>query len=160
MDEAFGAYFPDTLESLESLGAELREFSPLRSESLPEDVDLVMIGCGFPDCHAQDLAANVSLIAALRSFVCQGGRLYAESGGTAYLSRTMVIDGMVVPVQGFFRSRPNGSACPPFRARSSALWTGRAGSGRAAWWCAATAQADGHFTRLPSPMIVRLAPGS
>ncbi len=102
MDEAFGAYFPDTLEALESLGAELREFSPLRSESLPGDVDLVMIGCGFPDCYAQDLAANMSLISALRSFVCRGGRLYAESGGTAYLSRTMVIDGMVVPGAGIF----------------------------------------------------------
>ena len=27
-DEAFGRYFPDTLEALESLGADLIEFSP------------------------------------------------------------------------------------------------------------------------------------
>src|SRR5262249_28432646 len=68
-DEAFGAYFPDTLEMLESLGAELVEFSPIRDEALPESVDLVMIGCGFPDQHADALAGNLSLIGALRSHV-------------------------------------------------------------------------------------------
>ena len=86
-DEAFGAYFPDTLETLESLGAELVEFSPIRDETLPESVDLVMIGCGFPDQHADALAANLSLIAALRSHVCRGQRIYSEGGGTAYLGR-------------------------------------------------------------------------
>ena len=65
-DEAFGGYFPDTLETLEALGAELVEFSPIRDESLPEAVDLVMIGCGYPDRHADALADNLSLIAALR----------------------------------------------------------------------------------------------
>ena len=47
-DEAFGGYFPDTLEALESLGADLVEFSPLRDETLPDRADLVMIGCGCP----------------------------------------------------------------------------------------------------------------
>ena len=74
-------YFPDTLETLEALGAELVEFSPIRDESLPEAVDLVMIGCGFPDRHADALADNLSLIAALRSHVCRGHRIYSEGGG-------------------------------------------------------------------------------
>ena len=90
-DEAFGAYFPDTLETLETLGAELIEFSPLCDEALPEAVDLVMIGCGFPDLHAEALAENLSLIAALRSHVCRGQRIYAEGGGTAYLGRSMIL---------------------------------------------------------------------
>ncbi|MCA1686845.1 MAG: cobyrinic acid a,c-diamide synthase, partial [Planctomycetia bacterium] len=69
-DEAFGAYFPDTLEALEALGADLVEFSPLRDETLPENADLVMIGCGFPDLHADALAENLSLIGSLRQHVC------------------------------------------------------------------------------------------
>jgi cobyrinic acid a,c-diamide synthase len=99
-DEAFGAYFPDTLETLESLGAELVEFSPIRDETLPESVDLVMIGCGFPDHYADALAANLSLIAALRSHVCRGQRIYTEGGGSAYLGRSMILGRRRIPGAG------------------------------------------------------------
>jgi cobyrinic acid a,c-diamide synthase len=99
-DEVFGGYFPDTLETLEALGAELCDFSPLRDEALPENVDLVMIGCGHPELHADALAENHSLIAALRAHVCQGHRIYSEGSGAAYLGRTMVIDGRPVPGAG------------------------------------------------------------
>lgn len=100
-DEAFGAYFPDTLEALEALGADLVEFSPLRDETLPDRVDLVMIGCGFPDLHADALADNHSLIGALRKHVCDGHRIYSEGGGTAYLGRSMTLaDGRRLPGAG------------------------------------------------------------
>jgi cobyrinic acid a,c-diamide synthase len=92
-DEAFGRYFPDTIEALEALGADLVEFSPLRDEALPERVNLVMIGCGFPDHHADELASNHSMIAALGEHVCLGRRIYSEGGGTAYLGRRMIIGG-------------------------------------------------------------------
>jgi cobyrinic acid a,c-diamide synthase len=105
-DEAFGAYFPDTLETLESLGADLVEFSPIRDEALPEAVDLVMIGCGFPDRYADALAENLSLIAALRSHVCRGQRIYSEGGGTAYLGRSMILE----------RRRVRGAGILPFDA--------------------------------------------
>jgi cobyrinic acid a,c-diamide synthase len=99
-DDAFGCYFPDTLEALESLGGELVEFSPMRDGSLPDGVDLVMIGCGFPDQYARELAANFSMIAALRQHVCRGRRIYSEGGGTAYLGRSMAIEGEIVPGAG------------------------------------------------------------
>ena len=99
-DEAFGGYFPDTLEALELLGAELVEFSPLRSEALPRSVDLVMIGCGFPDEYAEELAANVSLRAELQAHVCRRNRIYAEGGGAAYLGHEMIIGGRRFPGAG------------------------------------------------------------
>jgi cobyrinic acid a,c-diamide synthase len=99
-DEAFGRYFPDTIEALEALGADLAEFSPLRDERLPVGADLVMIGCGMPDIHADVLASNVSMIAALRAHVCRGRRIYSEGGGTAYLGRRMLIAGRPVPGAG------------------------------------------------------------
>lgn len=101
-DEAFGGYFPDTLETLEALGADLVEFSPLTDGGLPEAIDLVIIGGGYPDRFADELAANYSLIAELRAHVCRGRRLYAEGGGTAYLGRLMILDGREVPGAGIF----------------------------------------------------------
>ena len=99
-DAAFGGYFPDTLEMLEGLGAELVEFSPLRSESLPADVHLVMIGCGVPDRYAEELASNASLIGELKHHVCRGLRIYAEGGGAAYLGRSMILGDRWVPGAG------------------------------------------------------------
>ena len=100
MDEAFGGYFPDALEALVAFGSELIEFSPIRDGSLPSGVDLVMIGCGRPEQHAEALAANHSLIAELRMHVCRGLRIYSEGGGTAYLSRTLIREGRAHPMAG------------------------------------------------------------
>ena len=101
-DEAFGRYFPDTMEALEALGADLLEFSPIRDERLPDGVDLVMIGCGMPDPHADLLASNDSMMAALRQHVCHGQRIYCEGGGAAYLGRSMIIAGRRVQGAGIF----------------------------------------------------------
>lgn len=99
-DDAFGRYFPDTLETLEALGAALVGFSPLRDEAVPEGADLVMIGCGFPDGFGDELAANVSMTASLRAHVCRGKRIYSEGGGTAYLGRSMILPDRHVPGAG------------------------------------------------------------
>lgn len=99
-DAAFGRYFPDTLEALEALGAVLIGFSPLRDEAVPEEADLVMIGCGFPDEYIDQLAANVSMVASLREHVCRGMRIYSEGGGTAYLGRSLILPDRRVPGVG------------------------------------------------------------
>jgi cobyrinic acid a,c-diamide synthase len=132
-DEAFGGYFPDTLETLEALGAELVEFSPLGDEALPRGVDLVMIGCGFPDRYADALAANLSLIGALRQHVCRGHRIYSEGGGTAYLGQSMMIEGRRVCGAGILpfeaHLRPGCRAPVPVTRRLLRdCWLGRAGT--------------------------------
>lgn len=47
-DEAFNCYFPDGLDLLESHGAKVRDFSPLRDERLPPDCQLVYLGVVTP----------------------------------------------------------------------------------------------------------------
>jgi cobyrinic acid a,c-diamide synthase len=101
-DEVFGGYFPDTLEMLEILGAEMIPFSPLRDEDIPKNVDLIMIGCGVPDHHIDAITSNHSLMNALRLHVCKGRKLYSEGGGTAYLSRIMKVNGKEYPGVGIF----------------------------------------------------------
>ncbi|ADV63912.1 CobB/CobQ domain protein glutamine amidotransferase [Isosphaera pallida ATCC 43644] len=101
-DDAFDTYFPDTLEALEHLGADLVEFSPLRDDQVPPDCDLILLGCGHPDQFASELAANLSMIYSLRASVCRGTRLYAEGGGAAWLAEALEVDGQVVPGVGLF----------------------------------------------------------
>jgi cobyrinic acid a,c-diamide synthase len=95
-DAAFHFYYQDNLARLESLGAELIFFSPL-SDRLPA-VDAVYLGGGYPELHAEALAKNGELRAALRAF---RGPLYAECGGLMYLCKAIrTLDGRVHEMVG------------------------------------------------------------
>jgi cobyrinic acid a,c-diamide synthase len=84
-DEAFHFYYEYNLALLERLGAELVYFSPISDPNLP-DVDGIYIGGGYPEMHAEALAANRSMREAIASFAAGGGPVYAECGGLMYLS--------------------------------------------------------------------------
>ncbi|MBQ9479265.1 MAG: cobyrinate a,c-diamide synthase, partial [Selenomonadaceae bacterium] len=59
-DDAFSFYYPESLNELERLGAELIEFSPLRDERLPT-VDGLILGGGYPEMFAVELERNESM---------------------------------------------------------------------------------------------------
>ena len=88
-DEAFHFYYPDNLESLAAAGAEWAEFSPLADRRLPEDLDGLYFGGGYPEVHAARLAANRSLLDDVRRFASSGRAVYAECGGLMYLGRAI-----------------------------------------------------------------------
>jgi cobyrinic acid a,c-diamide synthase len=101
MDEIYCGYYPETLDLLEAAGAELCDFSPLRSESIPDNVDVVYFGCGHPEREPEKLTANHCLKQSLRSYAAAGGRVYAEGGGLAYLCREIALPcGSSVPMTG------------------------------------------------------------
>lgn len=100
-DDCFQCYFPDAIDALELLGAEISQFSPLVDERLPEGTDIVYMGCGHPERFAEALAENECMRAALREHVCSGRRVYAEGGGTAYFCRQIRLpDGDTKPMVG------------------------------------------------------------
>jgi cobyrinic acid a,c-diamide synthase len=86
-DEAFAFYYPENLEILRELGAEVVTFSPLRDPALPPGTSGVYLGGGYPELHAPALAANRPLLAALRRAGANGLPIYAECGGLMYLTR-------------------------------------------------------------------------
>jgi cobyrinic acid a,c-diamide synthase len=101
MDEIYCGYYPETLDLLEAAGAELCDFSPLRSESIPDNCDVVYFGCGHPERRPEDLTANHCLKQSLRSYAAAGGRIYAEGGGLAYLCREIALPcGRAIPMTG------------------------------------------------------------
>lgn len=90
-DEAFCFYYPENLELLQQAGAELVEFSPIR-DPLPDDLDGLYIGGGYPELHAAELAANHSATKAVSDFCKRGGPVYAECGGLMYLGQTLQLE--------------------------------------------------------------------
>ena len=83
-DPAFCFYYPENLELLESEGASVIRFSPLHDRRLP-DVELLYLGGGYPELHAEALARNRQMKSAILEFALRGGPIYAECGGLMYL---------------------------------------------------------------------------
>ena len=100
-DSAFHFYYPENLDELQRLGAEIIEINALEQETLPE-VDLLYIGGGFPEVQAEKLADNKSLREAIKRQVEKGMPVYAECGGTIYLGKTIVWEGKEYPMVGVF----------------------------------------------------------
>jgi cobyrinic acid a,c-diamide synthase len=105
-DDAFRGYFPDVLDVLESHGAAIRVFSPLRDTRLPEGTDIVYLGGGQPECYLRELAANHCMMLDLCDYFWSGGRLYAEAGAIAYLAQTVELpDGSETAMAGMLPIR-------------------------------------------------------
>jgi cobyrinic acid a,c-diamide synthase len=85
-DAAFHFYYAAGLRTLERLGARLVPFSPLQDKTLPQGSQVLLLGGGFPELYAQELAANTPLLSEVRGFA---GPVYAECGGMMYLSRSL-----------------------------------------------------------------------
>jgi len=85
-DEAFCFYYEDSLALLKEMGAEIVPFSPLMGAALPEGIDGLYLGGGYPEVHAEKLAANKSMLASVRRAVEGGLPCVAECGGFMYLT--------------------------------------------------------------------------
>jgi cobyrinic acid a,c-diamide synthase len=85
-DRAFCFYYEDNLDMLIEAGAGIVRFSPLADSSLPDDIDAVYIGGGYPELYAKELSWNSSMLESIRNFAMHGGSVYAECGGFMYLT--------------------------------------------------------------------------
>ena len=100
-DPAFSFYYEDNLDLLRQSGAEIVSFSPLEDAVLPEDLDALYLGGGYPELHAPQLSLNYSMLLAIRRFAASNRPVYAECGGMIYLSqRLKIADGSTHEMAG------------------------------------------------------------
>src|SRR5262249_43584861 len=85
---AFSFTYPDNLELLEQAGAELVPFDPRRDPALPDGVDAVYAGGGFPEVFVEELAAHRPLLSHVRERVGRGPGVLAQGGGLAAAGRS------------------------------------------------------------------------
>ena len=57
-DEAFCFYYRDNLEFLEKQGVQIVRFSPVHDKHLPDDLDGLLLGGGYPELYAKALGEN------------------------------------------------------------------------------------------------------
>ena len=112
-DSAFQFYYPENIDALSARGAEVVFISPLKDHKLPA-LDALYIGGGFPETHAEQLAANNSFSKKLKTLAEDGFPIYAECGGLMYLGEKLVLEGKSYPMAGIlpvsfdFYKRPQG----------------------------------------------------
>lgn len=102
-DDAFNFYYEDNLDLLKALGCRLVPFSPLKDKELPEEINGIYIGGGFPEVFAKELEANESIRRAILEKALEGLPIYAECGGLMYLTKGIqTFDGGYHQMVGIF----------------------------------------------------------
>ncbi|WP_195999921.1 cobyrinate a,c-diamide synthase [Clostridium sp. 1001271B_151109_B4] len=99
-DEAFRFYYKENIELLEDAG-EIIYFSPLKDSKLPENIDLLYLGGGYPEVFKEELSKNTSMLKSIKEALDGGLNCYAECGGLMYLTEN--IDG--ADMVGFLKGK-------------------------------------------------------
>ncbi len=85
-DNAFCFYYEDSLDMLREMGAELVPFSPLDDAELPQKIDGLYLGGGYPELYAERLSENRSMRESIKAALERGLPCIAECGGFMYLN--------------------------------------------------------------------------
>jgi cobyrinic acid a,c-diamide synthase len=86
---AFTFGYAEHGELLAAAGAEVVTFDPLTAERLPDGTDALVAGGGFPEVHADGLAANAALLEQVRSRAAGGMPVVAECAGLLWLGESL-----------------------------------------------------------------------
>ncbi|WP_022665995.1 cobyrinate a,c-diamide synthase [Desulfospira joergensenii] len=101
-DKAFCFYYPDNLDRLREAGAEILEFSPLEQDRLPEGIDGIYFGGGYPEIFAENLSSKKDLMDEIRRASLAGMPIYGECGGFMFLSKEVSDGQKEYPMAGCF----------------------------------------------------------
>jgi cobyrinic acid a,c-diamide synthase len=83
-DAAFSFIYRDNLQILQQMGAQLRFFSPVSDQVMPE-ADALYLPGGYPELYLDQLADNQTMLQSIRAHVQADKPTVAECGGMLYL---------------------------------------------------------------------------
>ena len=93
-DGAFSFYYQSNLELMKFSGLEIIEFSPVKDKKIPENLDMIYLGGGYPELYWKELSENVSMKESIRQAFENGVKIYGECGGFIYLTKKLnLLDG-------------------------------------------------------------------
>ena len=126
------------MELLKELGCEIIPFSPLEDTRLPEHLDGLLFGGGYPELCAKHLAENRAMRKDVRKQIENGIPCIAECGGFLYLTEELEgEDGKHYPMVGALdvykrqvltqRAKPELMTCYEVVAAGRYPYTGRLG---------------------------------
>ncbi|MBQ9338085.1 MAG: cobyrinate a,c-diamide synthase [Lentisphaeria bacterium] len=104
-DEAFCFYYEANLDALRRNGVEIVPFSPLHDRVLPENLNGIYLGGGYPELYLKELNANVSMLDSIRDFA-KDHFVYGECGGYLFLLESLEdFSGQTLPCLGLLPGR-------------------------------------------------------
>ncbi len=81
-DKAFCFYYEDSLDAVREMGGELVPFSPITDGALPENIDGLYLGGGYPELYAKELGENASMRASVRAALERACRASPSAAGS------------------------------------------------------------------------------
>ena len=127
-DASFSFYYPENIEALEELGADVVPINALVDRQLPVDLDGLYIGGGFPEIFAAELEENISLRDEIKRAGEKGLPIYAECGGLMYLGRSIITPSQnfemvgLLPLDTQMESKPQGHGYTIMEANTHQTW--------------------------------------
>ncbi len=80
MDDAYCFYYRENIECMRAAGMDVRTFSPLAGDSLP-DADFYYLGGGYPELFLKELSENRDFMDGLKTASEDGRMILGECGG-------------------------------------------------------------------------------
>lgn len=84
-DEAFCFYYKENFELLQKKAVNLVFFSPLHDEQLPDNIDGLLLGGGYPENYLKELSLNKAMLMSIKKWIEEDRPCLAECGGFIYL---------------------------------------------------------------------------
>lgn len=102
IDDSFQFYYPENILVLEKYGARLTRINAITDKAIPDDLDALYIGGGFPESFAKELSENISMRESVKRNAEAGLPVYAECGGLMYLGRSIILGDNEYEMCSFF----------------------------------------------------------